>query len=157
MSSAFDKARQLSAAEWVVLAKAALLLLAAMAAIRLLPAGRVLAWAQRGKPRLRIANGTIPPGRLAGLVEAAAARLRPRPTCLVKALVLCRLMRERGFRAELVVGAVRWGGQNHARATAAARSLPRAGRAWTDCWVSSGGGHPGALATNITTSSSRKG
>jgi len=42
--------------------------------------------------------------RTAWLVEVAARCVRPRPTCLAKALVVSSLLRRRGLAAQLVVG-----------------------------------------------------
>jgi len=49
--------------------------------------------------------------RTAWLVEVAARCLRPRPTCLAKALVVSSLLRRRGMPAQLVIGVSKDSGQ----------------------------------------------
>jgi len=45
-----------------------------------------------------------PPGRLSRAVDRALAPLPGDPTCLVRSLVLFRLLREQGDEAEIVIG-----------------------------------------------------
>jgi len=54
--------------------------------------------------------------RAAWLVEVAARCLRPRPTCLAKALVVSWLLRRRGVPAQLVIGVSKARGQLQAHA-----------------------------------------
>ena len=98
-----------------VLCRAAFLLLATEAGLRVLPFRRMLAWAQRCRGRNRGA-GAANPERIAWLVEVAARRSWLRSTCLRKSLVLCALLRERGCAARLVIGTTspRDGFQAHA-------------------------------------------
>ena len=101
---------RLPVAELVLLAKAWLLLLFSQPGVRLLGIKRLLALMQPGKRSSRgPATEGLTPGRLARVLELACRFQRPRPTCLLKALVLQRLLAEHGFETELVIGAGRSG------------------------------------------------
>lgn len=52
----------------------------------------------------RASTRRYPPARLSGAVDRALAPLPADPTCLVRSLVLFRLLREQGDAAEVVIG-----------------------------------------------------
>jgi len=56
------------------------------------------------------------PEPIAALVRRAAAHCWPAPSCLARALVLCRLLLRRGLDAELVLGVEAGGGRLAAHA-----------------------------------------
>ncbi|MBI4479453.1 MAG: lasso peptide biosynthesis B2 protein [Acidobacteria bacterium] len=98
-----------------VLCRAAWLLLAAEVCLRIFPFPLVLHWARSRRGQSRSA-GIPNPERIAWLVEVAARHCWGHATCLRKSLVLCALLRERGWAARLVIGTTspRQGFQAHA-------------------------------------------
>jgi len=98
--------RGVSPADFPAVARATLLLAAVSAAIRLLPFGVVHRWALG----VRVSGRTRCPGCASRVVAAAAVCLRGRPTCLARAIVLVRMLRQRGRDARVVVGVSRHGG-----------------------------------------------
>jgi len=98
--------RSLSPADWPVLARAVVLLAAVSVAIRTRSFGAVHRWAHG-------ARATAPgrcPACLSRVVNVAATWLGGRPTCLARALVLTRLLRQNGREARVVIGVSRRGG-----------------------------------------------
>lgn len=83
------------------------------AGLRLLGLRRMLALAAavRSVRRWDVADDGRQATRTAWLVEVAARCLRPRPTCLAKALVVSSLLRRRGVPAQLVIGVSKSSGQ----------------------------------------------
>ena len=70
-------------------------------AVRLLPFRPLAAWLVHGRAESR---GRCEAARVAEIVARASAWCWPAPSCLTRALVLCRLLVRRGVGAELVLG-----------------------------------------------------
>jgi hypothetical protein len=104
----FARLRRLSPREQRLVAAAWVGLAVVRPALAFLPFRLLRAWAEC-EPARRRAEGHPDPERAAALVEAAAAHHLLATTCLARALVLCRLLRRRGFPARLYVGASRTG------------------------------------------------
>lgn len=109
MRSKLTKAWRLTRAEWAVLVEAVLLLLIVRAGTRLWPIKRLVALMEAGKllRGLSPAGPRIAPERIAYLVEVASRHHFPRPTCLMKALVVYRLLRKQGLAVKLILGATK--------------------------------------------------
>jgi len=106
----------LSRDERALLARALVLLPPVSAGLRLLGLRRMrrmlaVAAAVRSVRRWDVDDHGRQATRTAWLVEVAARCLRPRPTCLAKALVVSSLLRRRGVPAQLVIGVSKAGGQ----------------------------------------------
>jgi len=103
------RTRALTRQEWRVLLEAAALTPVAAAAVRGLPLPKavdlVLIVAGCRRPQQAVGAGTPLPSldRLAALVEWSASRLGAQ--CLVQALVLQAVLRRRGVRSDVVLGA----------------------------------------------------
>ena len=103
----------LSRDERALLALALVLLPPVSAGLRFLGLRRMLALAAavRSVRRWDVQDDGRQATRTAWLVEVAARCLRPRPTCLAKALVVSSLLRRRGVPAQLVIGVSKASGQ----------------------------------------------
>ncbi len=102
MRATLERLSRLTWAERRTLWSAWWLLLAAPAALRLLPLRTLLQWAQApAGPRWR---SSVLPERLAWVVAAAARRHPWGPGCLPRALVLRRLLAAHGLAGELRIG-----------------------------------------------------
>lgn len=97
-------------------------------ALAVLPFRGLRDWAEREPVTGRGAD-TPDPARAAALVEAAAEHHLVTTACLARALVLCRLLRRRGFPARLCLGAARTGGifEAHAWVECDGRALAAGG------------------------------
>jgi hypothetical protein len=106
--SFFTRWRRLARCERRLLATAWLELVVVAPALAVLPFRLLREWAEGGSATR---SGARPPEpeRAAALVEAAAAHHLLGATCLARALVLCRLLRRRGFPARLCLGTARTG------------------------------------------------
>ena len=93
----------LPAAERRVVVRCGVLLARAGVLARLLPIGRVMAGIDARAAR-RTGARSVGADRAVQLLEATAARLRPRPRCLSTALAGYELLRERGVAARCVIG-----------------------------------------------------
>jgi Transglutaminase-like superfamily len=106
LTRALRKASTLSRYDWGSLAVALGFLPVVSVGLRLIGLRRMIALGEAlaaASPRW---GGDDPRGvaRTAWLVEIAAHRCLPRPTCLAKALVVFSLLKRRGLPAELVIG-----------------------------------------------------
>ena len=120
--------RRLTPGERRLIARAWLGLAVVGPALALLPFRTMHAWAEREPtPRRRTVEAS--PERAAALVEAAAAHHVLHASCLARALVLCRLLRRRGFAARLCLGSARTGAlfEAHAWVTCDGRALTTGG------------------------------
>ena len=111
---------RLPAAERALLIGACALLPAVAAGLRLLSLKTLL----RLLARPRGVGAAIPPERAAVLVEAVAARLPLRATCLARSLVLHALLGRLGIDTHLVIGAAPAGGALEAHAWVEHRGVP---------------------------------
>ena len=112
------KARELSRTEWLFLLKVSALLPAVRCGVRVLPFKTVMALFA-GKQSLdgnRVRSDRIRPDRLAYLVEVASRHHFLKPTCLEKALLLSRILRQRGLAADLRIGTAKTDGRFEAHA-----------------------------------------
>ena len=112
------KARDLSRTEWLFLLKVSALLPAVRCGVRVLPFKTVMALFA-GKQSLdgnRVRSDRIRPDRLAYLVEVASRHHFLKPTCLEKALLLSRILRQRGLAADLRIGTAKTDGRFEAHA-----------------------------------------
>jgi hypothetical protein len=99
-------ARRLSAGDWLLIGRAWLLLVLADSALRLLSLARVQRLMPRAAagPRRSVESVAATIRRLHGLVDAAARNHLYPMTCLPKALVLHRLLAQRGIATRLEIG-----------------------------------------------------
>jgi len=106
-----------------LLVEAWLALILVRMGLLLCPFRTLRAWAEAGPPG-RHRDGSPAPIRAATLVEAAARHHFIAASCLAKALVLCRLLRRRGYRAQLALGAARATGRLEAHAWVVCEGCP---------------------------------
>jgi Transglutaminase-like superfamily len=106
LTRALHKASTLSGEDWRILAGALGLLPAVSVGLRLVGLRRMIALCEALAAASPRGRGHDPgsAARTAWLVEVAAHRCLPRPTCLAKALVVFSLLKRRGLVAELVIG-----------------------------------------------------
>ena len=112
------KARDLSRGEWLLLLQSSVFLPAVRCGVKLLPFKTVMALFA-GEPSLdgkRVRSDRIRPDRLAYLVEVASCHHFLKPTCLEKALLLIRILRQRGLEADLRIGTAKTDGRFEAHA-----------------------------------------
>ncbi|OFV94540.1 MAG: hypothetical protein A3H28_11795 [Acidobacteria bacterium RIFCSPLOWO2_02_FULL_61_28] len=115
------KARDLSRGEWLLLLQSSVFLPAVRCGLKLLPFKTVMALFA-GKQSLdaldgkRVRSDRIRPDRLAYLVEVASCHHFLKPTCLEKALLLIRILRQRGLEADLRIGTAKTDGRFEAHA-----------------------------------------
>src|SRR5581483_7678328 len=111
MRSWLRQARPLTLSEWKLAAEALMLVPLLAAASRICSPSRVC---RLGAARRVGGGGTVSPETLATIVNAVASRVKA--GCLTKALVLHVMLRRRGIRSALVVGAARSNGLLRAHA-----------------------------------------
>ena len=104
--------RPINPIEWLVAVEAAVLLLWAAAAVRLLTLRRA-AGVMASFPRIGLRTRTEP-GRLADLVSAVGRRIGCQ--CLPQALVTHRLLAHQGVTSDVIIGTVRTAGGLRAHA-----------------------------------------
>jgi hypothetical protein len=106
LTRVLHKASTLSREDWRVLTGALGLLPAVSVGLRLVGLRRMIALCEALAAASHRGGGDDPRSvaRTAWLVEVAAHRCLPRPTCLAKALVVFSLLKRRGLAAELVIG-----------------------------------------------------
>jgi hypothetical protein len=135
LTRALHKASTLSRDDWGVLAGALGLLPAVSVGLRLVGLRRMIALVEALAAASRRRGGDDPRGvaRTAWLVEVAARCCLPRPTCLVKALVVFSVLKRRGLPAELVIGVTKARG-------------PLEGHAWVQLGEGAVIGDPGPVS-----------
>lgn len=103
--SLIRKFRALAWPDRAAMVKAALLLLGARAALKLLPFRTILDWAERPEAD-PAAGGLLAPGtrRFVRSIDAVGHRLFPRNPCLTQAVLVQRHLRARGHPSELRIG-----------------------------------------------------
>jgi hypothetical protein len=103
--SLIRKFRALAWPDRAATVKAAVLLLGARAALKLLPFRTILDWAEGPEPD-PATGGALAPGtrRLVHAIDAVGHRLFPRDPCLTQAVLVQRHLRTRGHPSELRIG-----------------------------------------------------
>jgi hypothetical protein len=95
---------ELSWPEWITACEAWAFLTGTTVALRLIGFGtvkkRLLGFGSRAQGRVDLASAQ----KLARIVSGAARWSAPRPSCLPRAIVLCRLLRRRGMEGVLHLG-----------------------------------------------------
>jgi hypothetical protein len=95
--------------------EAAVMLVLARLAVRLVPAARILAWANRPPRRIRrFAVDEI--GWISWALEDLCARPRMNAPCLARSLAAHAMLRRRGIASRLCLGVAREGGELTAHA-----------------------------------------
>lgn len=102
--SKIRRARSLTFQEWSLLLQATGLLWRAAWLVRRRSMSQLVAWTDRGS-RSVIAHLSSDPRAIADIVGAATRLLMPAGSCLPRSLVTCRLLKQAGHRASLVIGA----------------------------------------------------
>lgn len=97
-------ARCLTRDDWTVVATAAVMLPAAILALKLVNLSRLLRAARTAAGRRPPAGAGVEGERIVRLVDAAAGWCLPRPTCLARALVAFIVLRRRAIPARFVLG-----------------------------------------------------
>jgi transglutaminase superfamily protein len=116
LAAKLRKARELSAADWLMILQSAGWFAVVELGLRLLPLRKVVRILQGRRRAARTTNSRISAERASRCVDLAA-RLDPgRATCLKKSLVLYALLRRRGLEVELFIGAAKAGGKLDAHA-----------------------------------------
>jgi hypothetical protein len=97
------------------LREAALMLVLARLAVRLMPAARVLAWADRPPPRIR-RFAAEEAGWVAWAIDAVSAKSWMATPCLPQALAAHAMLRRRGIASRVCLGVARESGELAAHA-----------------------------------------
>jgi hypothetical protein len=121
-------ARRLTRDDWTVLATAAVMLPAAILALKLVNLSRLLRAAKTAAGRRPPASAQAEGERVVRLVDAAAGWCVPRPTCLARALVAFVVLQRRAIPARFVLGIAKTRGALEGHAWVEVGLAPVAGR-----------------------------
>ena len=95
--SALPKLRGLSAGEWIRLGRAQVALLASQLDVWIRPQGALVSNTNASEPLVRAATRPADAARVGTAVRRVAIYGIFRPTCLVRSLAICRLLRREGI------------------------------------------------------------